>query len=275
MSILSPDTPRPPEWPDASPERIEPPGLAAAFGLIALYFLLQAAAGGLIALLMGIATGFVQPDRGVQPIGAEIRTMLGQPGMPAVLVMLTLGLAAAVIMPLIRRKWPTLWSISGPPGLGMVMPANPAFFVLAIAVGVAAPLLGGLLTTLLAHGKTLTQDIQNLGAHTPLGLRLALVVVVTSLGPLVEEILFRGVLLSALMRRWRIGWSVAISALLFALAHLPGMQWEWYALPDLALLACALAWLRLRSESLWPGVLAHGVNNLLAVVAWFVTAGSA
>jgi membrane protease YdiL (CAAX protease family) len=76
------------------------------------------------------------------------------------------------------------------------------------------------------------------------------------------------------MQRWRVGWSVAISAALFALAHLPSMQWQWYALPDLALLAAALSWLRLRAGSLWPAVLAHGVNNLLAVVVWFVAAGS-
>jgi membrane protease YdiL (CAAX protease family) len=139
---------------------------------------------------------------------------------------------------------------------------------------VAAPLLGGLLTALLAHGQTVTQDIQNLGAQTPPGLRLALAVVVASLGPLVEEILFRGVLLSALIQRWRVGWSVTISAAVFALAHLPSMQWQWYALPDLALLAAALSWLRLRARSLWPAVLAHGVNNLLAVVVWFVATGS-
>jgi len=273
MTVLPPDTPLS-QSPDRS-SRIEPPSLSAAVGLIVLYFLLQAVASGLIALLMGLATGFVQIKRGIQPIGAEIRAMLGQPGMPAILVMLTLGVAAAVIVRLVRSQWPALWSMSRPPGLGMVIPVNPAFFALAIAVGVAAPLLGGLLTSLLANGKTVTQDIQNLGAHTPLGLRLALVAVVASLGPLVEEILFRGVLLSALTKRWRVGGSVVISALLFAVSHLPSMQWQWYALPDLALLAGALAWLRLRTGSLWPAVLAHGVNNLLAVVAWFVTAGSA
>ncbi|TAL90510.1 MAG: CPBP family intramembrane metalloprotease, partial [Rhodanobacter sp.] len=41
---------------------------------------------------------------------------------------------------------------------------------------------------------------------------------------------------------------------------------------DLLLLALALAWLRLRSESIWPSVIAHGANNLLAVAAWFVVA---
>jgi membrane protease YdiL (CAAX protease family) len=56
----------------------------------------------------------------------------------------------------------------------------------------------------------------------------------------------------------------------FGLAHLPGLQFQWYALPDLVLLGCVLAWLRLRSGSIWPAILAHGTNNLLAVLAWFV-----
>ncbi|MEO8994469.1 MAG: CPBP family glutamic-type intramembrane protease [Rhodanobacter sp.] len=36
------------------------------------------------------------------------------------------------------------------------------------------------------------------------------------------------------------------------------------------MLAAGLAWLRLRSKSIWPSVLAHGVNNLLAVLGWFI-----
>ena len=254
---------------------IEPPGLWAAAGFITLYFLLQAVVSGLIAMLMGLFTGYVQMDRGIEPVGAEIRTMLDQPGMPAILVMLTLGVATAILLPMVRRKWPPLWSQATTPGLGVVLPMNRAFFALAVIVGLTTPLVGGLLTALLAHGKTVTQDIQDLGLQTPLALRIALVVVVASLGPLVEELLFRGVLLSALMQHWRAGWSIAISALLFALVHLPSMQWQWYALPDLALLAAALAWLRLRSGSLWPAVLAHGINNLLAVVVWFAAAGMA
>jgi membrane protease YdiL (CAAX protease family) len=274
MIAIPPKMPRSPrlQW---SSDGYTSPRIGAAVGLIALYFLLQAVGSGIIALLMGVAGGFVTIERGIYPLGAEIRAMLDQPGMQATLVMLTLVAAAAVIVPLVRRRWPALWSVAQPPGLGMALPVHRLFFLLAIVVGVAAPLLGGLLTALLAHGQTVTQDIQNLGTQTPPGLRLALAVVVASLGPLVEEILFRGVLLSALMQRWRVGWSVTISAAVFALAHLPSMQWQWYALPDLALLAAALSWLRLRAGSLWPAVLAHGVNNLLAVVAWFATAGSA
>lgn len=248
------------------------PELWAAAALIALYFLLQAAGSALIAVLMGLLTGFVRLRSGTGPLAAEISAMLAQPGMPAILLMLTLVLAAALIVPLVRRRWPGYWASPAPPGLGLVLPANPAYFALSIILGLAAPLAGGVLTYLLAHGNPVTQDIHTLGEHTPFALRLLLVVAVVAVGPLVEELLFRGVLLAALLQRFSSRSSMLLSALVFALVHLPSMQWQWYALPDLALLALGLAWLRLRAGSLWPAVLAHGVNNLLAVMVWFVTA---
>lgn len=253
----------------ASPS-VRAPGLRAALGLVALYFVLQAVGSGLIALVLGVAMGFVRPWQGVAAAGDGIRSMLDQPGMPALLAILTLSLAALLIVLLARQRWPQLWSLAQPPGFGFVRTGRPLFLALAVVIGLAAPLFGGWLTQLLAHGQTVTQNIQQLGADTPPAWRIVLVLVVVGVGPLVEELLFRGVLLSALWQRWRSGWAVALSSLAFALVHLPGLQWQWFALPDLWLLALALAWLRLRSGSIWPGVLAHGANNLLAVAVWFV-----
>lgn len=246
------------------------PGLGVAAGLIALYFALQLVASGVLALALGIASGFVHPTQGFDQVGPGIRAMLAQPGRPALLAIVTLGVAAGLTLQLAWRRWPALWPQARPPGFGFTLPWHGGFFALAIAVGLAAPLLGGWLTQLLAHGHPVTQNIEQLGMSTPAGWRVALALLATTLGPLVEELLFRGVLLSALLRRFRVGGSMAISALVFALAHLPGLQFAWYALPDLMLLALALAALRLASRSLWPAVLAHGVNNLLAVAAWFV-----
>lgn len=258
-----------PTAPDAA-RTPQPPTLWAAAALIALYFLLQAVGSGLIALVMGAVSGLVRLGAGAKPLAGQLQAMLARPGMSAILLMLTLMLAAALLLPTIRRRYRGLWALPFPPGLGMTLPTNPAFFALAVLLGLAAPLLGGVLTYLLAHGNPVTQDIQTLGTHTPMALRVLLVIAVVALGPLVEELLFRGVLLSSLLHRWPVGWSMAISALLFSVVHLPSMQWSWYALPDLALLALGLAWLRLRAGSLWPAVVAHGVNNLLAVMVWFV-----
>lgn len=264
-----------PPVPLVAPPAVRAPGLRSALGLVALYFVLQAVGSGLIALVLGVLLGFVHPWQGLAHAGDGIQRMLDQPGMPALLVILTLSLAAVLILLLGRQCWPHLWPLAQPPGFGFVRPTHPLFFALAVAIGLAVPVLGGWLTQLLAHGHTVTQNIQQLGANTPLAWRIVLVLVVVSVGPLVEELLFRGVLLSALWQRWQAGWAVVLSSLMFALVHLPGLQWQWFALPDLLLLALALAWLRLLSGSIWPGVLAHAVNNLLAVVGWFVAANLA
>ena len=247
------------------------PSLWATAGLIATYFVLQVVVGTLFALAISAATVFSHAGQSLDhTIPATLPATFEQPAMQALLATLSLGIAAPLTLWLARRKWAPVWSLAQPPGLGFVLPRKLQFLPLAVLAGLAAPLLGALLTQLLAHGHAVTQDIQQLGGSIPLWLRLPLVLVVVSVGPLVEELLFRGVLLSALLQRWHAGWAVAISSLAFALIHLPGLQYQWYALPALAGLALVLAWLRLRSGSIWPAVVAHSVNNLLAVAGWFV-----
>lgn len=253
----------------ARPATARAPGVPAALGMIALYFVLQALASLLLATLIALTGGFVSIRDGADHLGDGIRAGLAQPGMQALTVLVSLGLAGTLIVLLSRGKWPRLWSLAQTPGFGFTLPRRWYFFALAILAGLAAPVLGGLLTQWLAHGHSLTQDIQQLGRDTPPALRVLLALMVVSVGPLVEELLFRGVLLSAL-QRWHVGGAVVISSLTFGLVHLPGLQFQWYALPDLVLLGCVLAWLRLRSGSIWPAILAHGVNNLLAVMAWFM-----
>lgn len=77
-----------------------------------------------------------------------------------------------------------------------------------------------------------------------------------------EEFLFRGLLLQLLRRRS--GWVVAIvsSALLFAVFHLNPV-----VLVPVALVGAYLAVLVWRSGSLYPAILAHALNNGLALFA--------
>lgn len=80
---------------------------------------------------------------------------------------------------------------------------------------------------------------------------------------LVEEALFRGVILTGLRRHLSPAAAVLICALLFAALHLS----PWRFLPQLAL-GCLLGWLTLRTGSCWPAALAHALHNgaVLAVV---------
>lgn len=267
MDVPRADLTPPASWPLPNvPPPIPGPNLWAAFGLIGLYFLLQLTIGAMVGWVVNRLARLSQGTSAMPP---------GQMSLPrsdinAIVVIVTLIIAAACMIYLVRRLWPARWSDPVPPGLGFAAPANPAFYVAAMFIGLTMPIIGGLLTQLLAGDHVITQDIKQLGADTSIGLRIPLALMVISVGPLVEELLFRGALLSALMKRLHPGWAVAVCSLLFATVHLPDLSFLWYALPNLALLAVALAWLRLSSGSIWPAVLAHGVNNLLAVVAWFV-----
>ncbi|WP_329740986.1 type II CAAX endopeptidase family protein [Dyella sp. A6] len=253
------------------PQLPQAPGLWSAVGMIALYFLLQLALSVAGGFMVGLVVGLKHMGETGARIRQQVSAIMQQPDALTLMVVLTVPLAALVVMTVVRRNWPRLWTQAYPPGFGMRRPVTPAFFVIAATVGLLVPPLGGLITQWLAHGQQVTQNVAQMGQSATPAMRALLLVVVVSVGPLVEELLFRGVLLSALLRRFPTAWSVAACVLLFGLVHLPGLHFRWYALPDLMLLALALCWLRLKSGSLWPSVLAHGVNNLVAMVALFVT----
>jgi membrane protease YdiL (CAAX protease family) len=92
------------------------------------------------------------------------------------------------------------------------------------------------------------------------------VVVLVLLGPFAEEVFFRGIGVRVLTV---FGGLVAIlvTGVLFGLVH--GILG---ALPPLVLFGIGLAWIRLRSASVWPVFIGHAVYNglgvLLLVLAW-------
>jgi membrane protease YdiL (CAAX protease family) len=277
MDTLSTASALPPPLPASTslpPALSRTPGIAGAVGFIMLYFLLQFGMGfaamSIVAVGVGIRVGFQHGVAGLSSLGTQVQAALAQPDVHALLTVVALAAASAVILRKARQRWPHLWSRPQPPGFGFGMPAIPAFFAVAVALGIAAPVVGGMLTQFLAGPHALHQDVQQLGVQAQLGTRIVLALLVVTLGPLVEELLFRGMLLSALMRRLHVGWAVTIASLSFVLIHLPGLQLQWYALPDLLLLALALCWIRLKSGSIWPAVLTHAINNALAVIVWFV-----
>lgn len=262
---------QPPPLPRGEPPVALPaPGIWSALGLIALYFLLQLMLSVLAGFVVGLVVGIRHMGESASSIRQQVVAIMQQPDAVTLMVIVTVPVAALVALYVAHRWWPHLWSLPQPPGFGLCRPSTPTFYLAAVALGLVLPPLGGWLTQWLAHGHPVTQNVEQLGHSATPGLRMLLAVMVVSIGPLVEEVLFRGALLSALLRRLPVGWAVAACVLLFGVVHLPGLHFKWYALPDLMLLALALCWLRLKSGSLWPSVLAHGVNNAVAMIALFV-----
>jgi uncharacterized protein len=95
-----------------------------------------------------------------------------------------------------------------------------------------------------------------------LGLMLAMAGVVV---PIVEEIVFRGLVFGWLRTRFGVALATVASALVFAFAHgIPAIA------PALAVQGVALAWLYARSDSLWPAVVMHGTFNALMSILLYV-----
>ena len=76
--------------------------------------------------------------------------------------------------------------------------------------------------------------------------------------PLVEELTFRGVMWTACVRLMRPLSAILFTAIVFALYHGPSRV---QSLPSLFVAGVFLAWLRFRSKSVEPCVLAHTVVN--------------
>ncbi|HSG91369.1 MAG TPA: CPBP family intramembrane glutamic endopeptidase [Pseudomonadales bacterium] len=105
-------------------------------------------------------------------------------------------------------------------------------------------------------------------AH-PLPLFLALVVA----APLFEEVFFRGLVLGGLVSSGLSARAAAVaSALAWSTLHL---QYDLYGVATIFAMGLLLAWARLRTRSLLPCLLMHGLANLYAFVQLVWIAGRA
>jgi membrane protease YdiL (CAAX protease family) len=108
------------------------------------------------------------------------------------------------------------------------------------------------------------QDIgKELGVCNPgFGIAFAAILAVIAVAPFAEELFFRGFFFAGLRTRWSLWPSALVSGAVFGLVHAPTGPTA--AIP-LAGLGVGLAWLYNKTDSIWPCMLAHFLNNALAI----------
>jgi len=84
---------------------------------------------------------------------------------------------------------------------------------------------------------------------------------VSIIAPIVEELIFRGIILSGFRRNYSAFKAVLISAILFSLFHLNPWQ-----MPATFVLGLFLGWLVIRTQSILAAIIGHSVNNLLVLL---------
>jgi hypothetical protein len=142
-------------------------------------------------------------------------------------------------------------------------PLAPALVV--IVVGLVIGLGGSLLYSQLiaffhlplqTNSNTLLQE----GKSAPLT-TLGILAAAAFVAPLCEEVFFRSFVFVGLLKRMPLWPSVVLSAAIFGIAHA-----DLGSLIPLFIIGMVLAWARWRSDSIWPGIVIHAVNNTAAAV---------
>jgi membrane protease YdiL (CAAX protease family) len=141
--------------------------------------------------------------------------------------------------------------------LGIRVP-RARFMISAVLIGCSAWYLNMRLVMWLQPPVEELHQLEHLVDTAPLAEAL---VMLALLPPICEEILFRGVLARSLATRLPIWAAVGLSAALFSAYHLSLVQ-----APATFTLGLAFAFLAIRADSIAPTVLAHGLNNAIAVL---------
>ncbi len=155
-----------------------------------------------------------------------------------------------------RPVWRTLgWKLRP----GQILPA--------IAAGVVAAVL------VLALGVLLQTPDNETPMHEllkdPVSIALVSILAV-SLGPLFEEMFFRGLLQPLLIRSSGVVPGILLASLPFALLHGGQYGWSWRHLLLILIAGSSFGWMRQRTGSTAYSTLMHGAYNLVLVVGYLL-----
>ena len=110
------------------------------------------------------------------------------------------------------------------------------------------------------HQKDLTRDL-GYGHGVATSILVGFLIVLAA--PMAEEIFFRGFVFGGLRQRLPFAAAGVISAVIFGAFHYTGSG-SLTVLPQLAVLGLALAWVYERTDSIFPTIAIHVINNALA-----------
>ena len=133
-------------------------------------------------------------------------------------------------------------------------------FIMAVSVyGFVFSIATAILLSILEELGLKAPEINTVYPTSFLGIVITVIACVI-LPALLEEFAMRGVVLG-MLRRFGDGFAIVCSALTFGLMHASIMQ-----IPYTFLLGIVLAVAVIKTESIWTGVILHGINNALAIV---------
>ena len=99
-------------------------------------------------------------------------------------------------------------------------------------------------------------------------------IIAVSIGPLMEELFFRGFMYPVLARRMGVAWGIVLTALPFGLIHLPQYGWAWGAALVIVMVGVVCGVVRAVTRSVAASFLVHvGYNGTQMIIALAYTHG--
>lgn len=151
------------------------------------------------------------------------------------------------------------------PFLQTISWGNPSRLELVYAIALAGVMMGAAIVfeKLLPHRETSLEKLLKLSYSV----RVMVAALAVLTAPLVEEVVYRGVLYAGIERDWGKSAGVVVVTFLFALVHAPQYWGSYAALTAITTLSLSLTLLRAWTGKLAPCVVAHLVYNGVQAVA--------
>lgn len=210
----------------------------------------------MVSLPFGVAMGFLFARQGGRLDRGLALPDLAQkfPGLTAAMfcasAVSTVAVAAGALW-LARKQWPV-------PVLARSAVRPPALLVAALVLAFFA--MGSVSTWLgirTGHFESsMLAVFRRLSAELPLPAFAAMALAASLGAGFAEEVIFRGVLQRHFIARWDVASGIMLSSLLFALIHFDLVQSSFAFCVGLV-----AGWAAWRSGTLWPGMVAHVLNN--------------
>jgi uncharacterized protein len=234
------------------------PGILASVGWIILYFALQIL---VTAVIIGVVLAINHSAAGANGQTPNIDpTAITKDG---VVIMWGLVASAAIqlaLMWLYLRKGDRLQQIGlthfGRLSLGKTV-------ALAVGAVAAATIFNYVYATFVIPGMPMQDDMAKILAsipRTPLNMTIGFLAIAGA-APLIEELLFRGLLQKSLAHKMPIWAAITLSALVFSLVHM-----QPYAIPALMAIGAAFGYIYHKTGSLRVTIILHMINNAVALI---------
>ena len=222
------------------------PLLTVAFATM-LLLLSQTVAGVIVILLH--SGGLIQPDVSFEELD---RLMLEElTARQTEVLLISYGIVVLVLLAVAARKKRRFLEYTGlsrPAGISLIVPAAVA--------GLAASLWSGIAIGLFPWPQSWIDSYAEAASALESASPVLDALAVCLCGPIIEEILFRGLIYDAFCAMIPAGLAVIFQGVLFGSVHGSNL-WMVYA----GLMGCLLGYVRKRTGSLWPTIALHIVYN--------------